>query len=290
MTLGRVAIAFLAFAVFALAARSQVPPDQQADMLLTSARKAHNEQNYAFAIQRYAEFLQKFGGHAQANAARYQLALAYLDSPERNYDKALESLGPLLGNAALPEHPLALYHAGLCLRGQGLRELDGMTAKPNEAAQFKQRADQKFGEAASRFSGALAAFSGKLPKDVGDKPLPELDWAARARCDQAEMELRLGKSKEAKTTAEPFAKDGSLTKSRYAKLGLYYHGFAAFQTQDYLVAGRSLAQLAPFDDPHFGLHARYLLGRVYQVTDQKAEAALKVNEPIRQTQITQPAE
>ena len=242
-------------------------------MLLTSARKAHNEQNYAFAIQRYAEFLQKFGNHPQANAARYQLALAYLDSPERNYDKALESLGPLLGNAALPEHPFALYYAGLCLRGQGVRELDGMTAKPNEAAQFKQRADQKFGEAASRFAGALAAFNGKLPKELGDKPPAEFDWAARARCDLAEMELRLGKSKEAKATAEPFAKDGSLTKSRYAKLGLYYHGFAAFQTQDYLVAGRSLAQLAPFDDPHYGLHARYLLGRVYQVTDQKAEAA-----------------
>ena len=87
------------------------------------------------------------------------------------------------------------------------------------------------------------------------------------------MELRLGKAKEAKATAEPFAKDEQLAKSKYAKLGLYLHGFAAFQTQDYLVAGRSLAQLAPFDDPHHGLHARYLLGRIYQVTDQKAEAA-----------------
>ena len=68
-------------------------------MILTSARKAHNELNYPFAIQRYAEFLQKFGGHAQANAARYQLALAYIESPERNYDKALETLNPIVGNA-----------------------------------------------------------------------------------------------------------------------------------------------------------------------------------------------
>jgi tetratricopeptide (TPR) repeat protein len=273
MTLRRALSGILALALVPPAAPAQVPPDQQADMILTSARKAHDDGNYPFAIQRYTEFLQKFGGHPQANAARYHLALAYLESPERNYDKALESLNPLLGNGGLPEHAYALYHAGLCLRGQGLREVDGMLARPNEAAQFKQRADQKFNEAASRFAGATAAFTVKLPKDPGDKPPPELDWAARSRCDQAEMELRIGKAKEAKATAEPFAKDGPLARSRYAKLGLYYHGFAAFQTQDYLVAGRSLAQLAPFDDPHFGLHARYLLGRIYQVTDQKAEAA-----------------
>ena len=204
---------------------------------------------------------------------RYQLALAHLESPEHNFDKAIENLNPLVGNAGLAEHPYALYHAGLALRGLGLKELDGMAAKPNEAAQFKQCADQRFSEAAQRFAGAVAAFTAKLPKMPGDKPVPEFDWAARSRCDQAEMELRLGKYKDAKTTAEPFAKDEQFAKSRYAKLGLYLHGFAAFQTQDYLVAGRSLAQLAPFDDPHNGLHARYLLGRVYQVTDQKAEAA-----------------
>jgi len=261
------------FLVLDRPAASQVPQDQQAEMILTSARKAHNEANYPFAIQRYTEFLQKFGGHAQANATRYQLALAYLDSPEKNYDKAIENLNPLVGNAALPEHPHALYYGGLALRGQGLKELDGMAAKPNEAAQFKQRADQKFTEAAQRFTGAVAAFTAKLPKEAAKEPPAELDWAARSRCDQAEMELRLAKFKEAKTTAEPFSKDEQLAKSRYAKLGLYLHGYASFQTQDYLVAGRSLAQLAPFDNPHNGLHARYLMGRIYQVTESKAEAA-----------------
>ncbi|HJZ94076.1 MAG TPA: tetratricopeptide repeat protein [Gemmataceae bacterium] len=272
MTWRRVLAGVLALALVPFA-RSQVPPDQQADMVLTSARKAHNEGNYPFAIQRYGEFLQKFGGHPQANAARYQLALAYLESPDRNYDKAIEQLNPLVGNAGLPEHPYALYHAGLCLRGLGLRELDGAAAKPNEAVAFKQRADQRFTEAASRFAGAVAAFTAKLPKEPPEKPATELDWAARSRCDQVEIELRLGKFKEAKAAAEPVAKEAQFSKSRYHKLGLYYHGFAAFQTQDYLVAGRSLSLLAPFDDPHTGLHARYLLGRVYQVTEQKAEAA-----------------
>src|SRR5262249_39483053 len=272
MTWRRVLAGVLALALVPFA-RSQVPPDQQADMVLTSARKAHNEGNYPFAIQRYGEFLQKFGGHPQANAARYQLALAYLESPDRNYDKAIEQLNPLVGNAGLPEHPYALYHAGLCLRGLGLRELDGAAAKPNEAVAFKQRADQRFTEAASRFAGAVAAFPPKLPQGTPEKPATELDWAARSRCDQVEIELRLGKFKEAKAAAEPVAKEAQFSKSRYHKLGLYYHGFAAFQTQDYLVAGRSLSLLAPFDDPHTGLHARYLLGRVYQVTEQKAEAA-----------------
>lgn len=273
MTLRAILLCSFAVVTFNLTIHAQVPPDQQADMILTSARKAHNEANYPFAIQRYTEFLQKFGNHAQANTARYQLALAYLESPERNFDKAIENLNPIAGNTSLPEHPLALYHLGLSFRGQGLKELEGMAAKPNEAAQFKQRADQKFNDAAQRYAAAVAAFTAKLPKELGDKVPAEFDWAARSRCDLAEMELRLGKNKEAKATAEPFAKDEKLAKSRYGKLGLYLHGFAAFQTQDYLVAGRSLAQLTPFDDPHNGLHARYLLGRVYQVTDQKAEAA-----------------
>ncbi len=273
MTLRLMLVGSIALAIHVSSVWGQVPPDRQADMILTSARKAHNDANYPFAIQRYTEFLQKFGNHPQANKARYQLALAYLESPERNYDKAIEVLNPIAGNTSLPEHAYALYYLGLSFRGQGLKELDGMKAKPNEAVQFKQRADQKFNEATQRFAAATTAFRAKLPKDPGDKLPPEFDWAARARCDQAEMELRLGKYKEAKATAEPFTKDEQLAKSRYHKLGLYLHGFASFQLHDYLVAGRSLTQLSPFDDPHFGLHARYLLGRVYQVTDQKAEAA-----------------
>ncbi len=270
MTLCRAIPGLLLFTAIVAA---QVPADQQADMILTSARKAANEGNHPFAVQRFTEFLQKFGGHPQANAARYQLALAYIDSPDRNFDKAIEQLNPLVGNAGLPEHPLALYHAGLSLRGLGLRELDQAVAKPNEAPQLKQRADGRFNEAAQRFQQAIAAFTTKLPKEIGDTVPAELNWAARSRCDQAEMELRVGKFKEAKATAEPFAKEPGLAKSKYFKLGLYYHGFAAVQMQDYLVAGRSLAQLAPFDDPYTGLHARYLLGRVFQATESRAEAA-----------------
>ncbi len=258
-----------------LSARAQVPADQAADMLLNSARKAYNENNLPFASSKFSEFLQKFGGHPQANAARYGLALCYIDGPERNFEKAIEPLNPLAGNANLPEHPYAVYYLGIAKRGLALNDLAlaGMKQGP-EQQQIQQRANSRLTEAAGHFAAATNAFSAKVGKIEGmPKELPkELDWAARARADQAEMELRLGKYKEAKAAAEPFTKDPLLAKNRYAKLGLYYHGLAAFLLQDYLVAGRSLNQLNPFDDPTFGLHARYLMGRIYQITEEPDKA------------------
>lgn len=248
-------------------------PEQQAEMILNSAKKAYTEQNYPFAIQRFNEYLQKFGGSPQANSARYYLGLSYIEGQDKNYDKAIEAFNPLIGNGTLPEQPLALYFCGQAYRSQGINELAQLANKPNEAAQIKQRAEQKFVEAVNRFKSAATAFATKLPKGNADKVPAEAEWVARSLCDQAEVELRLARYEEAKTTVEPVTKDDLLAKSKYAKLGLYYHGYAAFQNTDYLVAGASLSQLNPFDDPYFGLHARYLLGRVYQVTDQKAEAA-----------------
>lgn len=247
-------------------------PEQQAEMILTSARKAYSEQNYPFAIQRFTEFLQKFGNHPQANSARYQLGLSHLNSPEKNYDKALEAFGPVTGNQGAVEFSYAQYFSGIAFRGHGLNDLAQIAAKPNESQQLKQRADSRFIEAANRFQSAANAFAGKLPKELGENLPAEAEWSARARCDQAEMEIRVGRNKEAKATAETFAKGDWHSKTKSAKLGLYYHGYASFQNGDYLVAGQSLTRLNPFDDPHFGLHARYLLGRVFHITDQKSEA------------------
>src|SRR5439155_18922217 len=81
----------------------------------------------------------------------------------------------------------------------------------------------------------------------------------------------LGKTKEARATAEPFVKDAALAKSKFRPLGLYYHGFACFLANDIPAAGKSLNQLAPFDQP-FGPHARYLMGRIHAASDEKAEA------------------
>ena len=274
----RVRLGVLAGCLAFLAAdvRAQVPADQAADMLLNSARKAYNEHNYPFAATRFREFLQKHGGHPQANAARYGLALSLLNGPEPNPAAAIEALNPLANDKNFPDHPYALYHLGLANRALGVNELAQARAKPPEAPQREMRAAQHFNEAARFFAGAADAFAAKLPKDGIDPkaPPPELDWAARSRCDRAEMLLRLGNPKEARAAAEPFLKDPALAKSQYRKLGLYYHGFASFLLQDYLVAGRVLNQLAPFDDPVFGTHAHYLLGRIFQVTGEGAEAGV----------------
>src|SRR5258708_10161344 len=72
----------------AMPAGSQVSPDQAAEMLLNSARKAYNEKNFPFAIQRFKEFLSKHGSHKLANDARYGLAPADLDGPQLNFVEA----------------------------------------------------------------------------------------------------------------------------------------------------------------------------------------------------------
>jgi tetratricopeptide (TPR) repeat protein len=53
---------------------------------------------------------------------------------------------------------------------------------------------------------------------------------------------------------------------------LYERGCAAFRSGDYNAAGRALARLAPFDQPRFGLHARYLLARCHDLLGEGGEA------------------
>ncbi|WP_439622278.1 tetratricopeptide repeat protein [Gemmata sp.] len=243
---------------------AQPTAEQQADVLLNVARKAYAEANPQFAAERFREFLQKFGGHKDAHSARLGLAVALLDLPDRNYQAALEAVTPAANDGAFPDRGLALYYAGACRRGLAQKELAEGAAKPNEMPQRQNNASGHFAEANKFFAAARDAFEKKTP--------PDAEWAARSRCDLAETELRLGKAKEARATVEPFAKDAALAKSKFRPLGLYYHGFAAVLLNDFPAAEKSLGQLAPFDQP-FGLHARYLLGRVMS-NDQKAEAAV----------------
>lgn len=257
---------FAAFTLLTLlgSVAAQPTADQQAATLLNAGRKAYADANPQFAADRFREFLGKFGGHKDANAARYGLGLALLDLPERNYQQALEAFTPAANDAAFPDRPLALYYAGVSRRGLGQNELNQGVQRPNEMPQRQQAANGHFTEAAKFFTSAREVFEKKTPPDV--------DWAARARCDTAEMELRLGKNKEARATTDPFINDANLAKNKYRPLGLYYHGFACFLMNDIPAAGKSLNQLAPFEQP-YGLHARYLMGRVFSALDEKAEAA-----------------
>ena len=252
---------------------AQMSSDQAAALMLSSARRAYNDRNYSFAAARFREFLAKFGGHKQAPAARYGLALCLIEA-DRNYTEAAQNLQPLAGDKALPEHPFALYYLGHCQRGLGIKELEQARAKPQEANQRRTTARQRFDEASRHYAGAVAAFTGRAKKPAEDaRELPlDLEWAARARCDQAEMLLRLLKPKEALAAVAPFL-DGPLLKSRYRRLALYHHGFGSFLLGDYNAAGKSLNQLTPFSDPAFGTHARYLLARVHHLSEERAEAA-----------------
>src|SRR4051812_31940879 len=53
----------------------------------------------------------------------------------------------------------------------------------------------------------------------------------------------------------------------------YERGMAAFEKGDYGEAFRSLASLAPFEQPEVGIHARYLLGRIHHLSGERPEAA-----------------
>jgi len=251
-----------------------VTNEQAAAMVLHSARKAYNEKNYPFAAARFKEFLDKYGGHKDAGSARYGMALALLAGPQVNYQQVRDVLQPVAGNRNVPEYPFIAYHLGLAIRGLGIQELNQGDAKPQEANQRRDAARQRFEEARQQFAQALAAFSakpGEVPADA--KTLPEnVEWAARARCDQAEMYLRTSKLKEAQADTLPFIQDALLIRSKYRDLGRYYHGFASFLLGDRAAAERTLSMLAPFSDFSFGTHARYLLARVHHLADEHAEA------------------
>src|SRR5262249_30378901 len=88
-----------------------------------------------------------------------------------------------------------------------------------------------------------------------------------------EMHLRIGKLKEAQTSAAPFVADSTWSKSRYRNLGRYYHGYASVLLKDNVAAQKTLSLLAPFDEPSYGNHARYLLARTHHLADERAEAA-----------------
>ena len=262
-------------------ASAQVPPDQQAEMILNSPRKAFNEKYYPVASARYREFLGKFGGRKGTPLARYELGQCLLESPERNYNEARDLFQGLVGikdNSDI-KLPLVNYHLGLAIRGQGILALEMAAAKPKEAVQFRGVAMQRFQEAAP-LAVASQGIEAKLPAIAPDaKELPvEVEWAARVRCDQAELLLSLQKAKEAQALHSLFVNDPVFSKSKYKDQGRYFFGYASFLLKRYAQAQKTLTMLAPFADIHFGNHARYLLARTHHRADERAEAAMHYQE------------
>ncbi|OWK36737.1 tetratricopeptide repeat protein [Fimbriiglobus ruber] len=255
---------FLALVTGSVVAQQPMSPEQQAEVILTAARKGYNEGNLPFARDRFQEIVQKFANTSHANPARFGLAVCLINSPEQDFAKAAEILNGPANDGGFVDRAQAAYELGVCHRALGLKELERGIQAPNEAQQRKKTADEKFTHAAQAFANARDAFAGKKDDEK----------SARARCDVAEMEIRVGRVKEARNTCEPFVKDAALAKNKSRPLGLYYHGLACFQDKDYTAAGRSLNQVAPFTDPAFGTHARYLVARVLQMSGETAEAAV----------------
>ena len=299
-----VPIAALVLVVLSVRVWAQLPPEQQAQQLLDTAHRALNEQHYEMAAARYREFLQRFGHHPQANLARYGLGLVLLEGPNRDYKAALESLQPLLQQTGFAFQPWAVYYFALAQRGLGRQALREASGKSGEALASAQReAQTRFEQAARYFEQAAQLFAqllaqagqpaekqpgGNAPGSSGGatnaaspgadlrvRPDPSniRDWLARTRCDQAEMLLQIGRPKEALAAVESVLNDPTQAKSPYRPLARYYEGQARLLVHDYAGAGKALAELAPFRQPQFGLHARYLLARVHQELGDRPEAA-----------------
>lgn len=251
-----------------------LPATEKADILLNTARQAYNDGNYAFAAERFREYLKLAYSRADAASARYGLALCLIEGAEKDYRGAVELLTVASAVKDLPERPYVLYQLGAAYRGMGDQAAALPATRPVDEARNKERADAWFRYAAINFGLAVEAFGVNPPAiDPQVNQLPtQIEWANRARCDQAEMQLRIGRAKEAQAAVETLATDKALARSRYRQLGQYYHGYAAFTLKDFNAAGRSLGQLAPFDQADFGDHAHYLLARSHHLNGERAEA------------------
>src|SRR5665213_807013 len=253
----------------------QLTAEEAAIVKLNAGRRAFNEKNYDVASNAFKEFLATHAGSHEAPGASYGLGLCLLQQRTPDYKAAAEALARAAAAQDIADRPLVLYNWGMALRGLGNRATADAVAKPNEAETLRRTAAQNYEEAAKQFSAARTAFDQRVTEaaPAANAPLStDQEWSARTRCDAGEMMLRLGKFKEALDVSKGFEADPILSKSRYRALGLYHIGYAQFALRNYLSAGRSLSQLAPFQQD-FGVHARYLLGRVHHLSDERPEAA-----------------
>ncbi len=259
----------------ALAAEPLTDNDK-ALMVLSAGQRALHDKNYPLAIDRFREFIKLYGGHKDVVLARYGLGIALVDGPQKDFPAAVDALQAAAAPQDFRDRPYALYYLGLAHRGLGQLELDQIVAKPQEAEQRRNAAKQKFALAEPQFAAAATAFAARLAVPPAPPAAPDTAtdaaWLARSRCSHAEMLLHQGKFADARKAVEPVVSDPALAKSRDRKLALYQTGYASFALGEYVPAGKALAPLAPFDDPVFGVHARYLLARTHHLAEERPEA------------------
>ncbi|MEI6232926.1 MAG: tetratricopeptide repeat protein [Planctomycetota bacterium] len=235
--------------------------DAAALTVLDTARRAFNDGKSDAAAERFREFLKANGQKKEAPSAHYGLALALLESPQKDAAAIIAELKLVVAQPDSSERPFALYYLATMQRKLGQDASEQAAAKPAEAAALRTTSQTHLGDAAKNFSAATEAFSGT----------PEREWLYRSRCDQCDMLLRLEQNKEAAELAQKSLSDTAFMASSFRELALYQNGCALFALKDYPSAGRTLSQLAPFMQV-FGIHARYLMSRIHHLAGEFPEA------------------
>src|SRR5262249_7731408 len=158
--------------------------------------------------------------HKEVSSARYGLALCLIEGAPRNHDQAAEQLQLLANQKGFADRPFAVYYLGQARRAQGLHALDLAASQPAQAGAHRNTARQRFEEAARQHAEADKAFTerGKAARAPEKGIAAALEWAARSRCDRAEMLPRLGKPKEARQAVATVATDKQFQASRYRGL------------------------------------------------------------------------
>ena len=240
-----VLIALVLYAAPAFA-QKPLPPDVLAERLVEAGRKAADAGDAGVAKSRFEEAIRQYGNTPAANAARFGLATLVTAGAEPDYAKGAELLKDARHDGGFADRARASYLYGVC----------------------QVRLADKEKDPRARYDKARQAFD--EARYLSEKT--DAEFSALARCDQADVELRLDRVNEARAVTEPFAKDAGMAKTKAGKRGLYLHGLAAFRLKDYRAASRSLGRAAPFDDPLLAAHAEYLLGRVAHLNGEPAEA------------------
>lgn len=248
--------------------------DGQAERRLNEGRQALEQFNYERAIERFGRVIQTAPKSPQAPAAQLGLAICHIESPQhRNLDQAEKILKELAGQAGAPQQPVAAYYLALAGSHRAGAMLAAAQAKPQEprlgqeAAEKATAAAELFGKAAD----ALLAKGGAIPENAELPRDAKLGFDARAQ--QGILLLEAGKAAEALKILNVLDGNSLAMRSPSGPVITYATGWALLATGDAFGAGRVLGPLANSQDPAFGGHVRYLLGRAHHLTGDAAEAA-----------------
>jgi TolA-binding protein len=241
--------------------------DAKAKTLLQQGKESWEAKNYERVIRKYRQFVTEFPTRPEVTEARYYLAIATTEMPSVDWNAVAEELSKVVAAKDAPNKGNANYWLGVALRVTGGQQLEAA----RKVADPAQRKDQET-KAIGRLEQAAKAFE-TAEGAMGKEPAA-LEQAARARVEGAQTLVLCGKSSEALERVKAFASDPAWAKSPSRAQGLLMLGQAQFEAKDYPGAFATLAVLAPFDQPWVGIHARYLLGRILEETDQKPEAVV----------------